>query len=61
MEPDLDKKQQDARTKKRYEKGEGSRTVGISDNQVKKLFEEITMVAYENWEKVTQHMIGYFH
>ena len=47
--------------KRQFEQGEGRRTSGLSNNQVNKLLEETYTMANDNWEKVTQHVTGYFH
>ena len=61
MDSKLDKHQEEARTKHKFEQGEESRTVAHPNEKMKKLFETITTVENKNQEKITQHATGYFH
>ena len=47
--------------KHRVERGEGSSTARLSDDQVNKVLAALTTTTSEKQEKVTQHTAGYLH
>ena len=60
-ELELEKQQEEVRTKCRFEQGEGSSTERLSDDQVNMVLDAINLVANENEANITQHVTRYFH